>query len=351
MNFKELIRAYIKEHNLQDTALIENELLIKNVLLEARRSKSSMYDELSVSSSIEANLTPEDVASFPFYRNKDGSKSTKNGKSSQELESINKEQADVFNKIIEKVKQIAADNKSDTIDKEQFESAALSVFQAAGQWVHVRKWNKRVAENLLIFTKGVFKPVKKEALSNVVPPDIDKGLSPDLQDETPINTAEEEPTKPLKSKVPSASSSKFDTMLKNNEPGAEEPEAATDYLEVLPDATISKEEMPSRDDRVLAKWLLYLISQDIPGTHNKESIISVATEEDSSVSSEEVASMLNKLIAAGKIKLVPKAEEGEGVPDSSEEEPANYSDMRDVTDRELGFTRKGFGGDRPEYDY
>lgn len=349
MKFGNTLNSYIKANNLKLKPLQENtsiytRVLFESFLLEAKKAKSDLYRDLTISGTAQ-KVTAEDVVGVKFYVK---GKSVKDGKSPEEAKKMNEKQADLINKIFAKVKQDSTDNKTTLIE---LTAAAFSIFKADGQNKPTCGYNLRGVLSILISKNKLLVPADGGSVNagNIIvdPGDgvVDSESESGGDQETPEN-AQEEPVK-----------SKFDNTLTKNEPTAVTDTESNDntYLHVDKGARVSKEEMESRDDRIAANYIIDTLKEELPGFFDKTSLFAQTQEENSGMSERDVSVMIDKLIELNKVKYVPKgtSEEEEIVPDREEEggsSSAGVEDPRDLVDRQIsGSTRKGFGGDNFDY--
>lgn len=341
MKFSNILNSYIKENNLK-VGLSKQQpappMLLEQYLIEAKAAKADLYKDLSISAE-QAGITPEDVSDIKFYVK---GKSAKDSKSPEETAKINSHQAALFNKIFEKVKASAVNGKTTLIG---LTAAAQQVFAADGQNKPTQAYNMRGVLTALISKKKLLTPAGGGTVSGAaVLVDPEEG-APSIEEPT---SSAEEPS-PINSTEPP---SKFDSAVQDNEPESSS-ERGGEFYKVEKGTSVTRDELKG-GDRTLAAWLLSLIAQDLPGTHNKESITSEARERDSEVTPEEISSMLDRLVKMGKIKLVAKGVSDEAVPDEQDEEENTTPDLDpdDIVDRQLtGSSRKGFASKDYNFDF
>ena len=353
MKFGNTLNGYIKANNLKLKPLQENtsiytRVLFESFLLEAKKAKSDLYRDLTISGTAE-KVTAENVTGVKFYVK---GKSAKEGKSPEEAKKMNEKQADLINKIFAKVKQDSTDNKTTLIE---LTAAAFSVFKADGQNKPTCGYNLRGVLTILISKNKLLVPADGGSVNagNIIVDPGDGVVDSEVEGATGDAEADTVPAaEPTKSK--------FDSTLTKNEPTAE-PESGTaesdnTYLHVDKNARVGKEEMESRDDRIAANYVIDTLKEELPGFFDKSSLFARAQEENSGMSERDVSVMIDKLIELNKVKYVPKStsDEEEVVPDREEDggsRTADVEDPRDFVDKQIsGSTRKGFDGGS-KFDY
>lgn len=337
MNFSDIFNQYVIDNKLNvplEESSILQESTDPNFILEAKKAKAELYKDLAISSAASA-ITAQDVASTKFYEK---GKSVKDGKSEEQLKKINETQAELFNKIFEKVK---ADSKNNKTTLVELTAAAVKIFRDAGQNAPTAGYNLRGVLAVLINQKKMLNP----AGGTIDASAVTVGATEVPNDTEDVEAAAETENDVIRPDVAPASS-KFDATLQDNKP---EETSDNSYFEVERGAAIEKTDFESREARIAARYLIDTIREELPGTYNKESLIAKAQEEDAGMTPEEVTSMIGHLVRKGKIKLVPQ-NSGEGVPDAQEDDDAVPDrefdrSASDVVDKmSLGATRKGFTG-------
>jgi hypothetical protein len=346
MKFGEIFNSYIKTNNLKLKTLQEDNniytrVLFESFLLEAKKAKADLYKDLTINGS-KNKVTAEDVASIKFYIK---GKSAKDGKTPEEANTINNKQAELFNQIIDKVKESATNNKTTLIE---LTAAAFSVFKADGQNKPTCGYNLRGVLTVLISQKKLLTPTDGGSVnaSNILvdPGDgvVDSEVEPAASTDVPQAAAKEEPQ--------DAAASKFDAALDNNKPkkSADLESSSNTHLAADKAARVDKSEMENRDDRIAANYILDTLKEELPGFFDKNTLYSRTEEENAGMTERDVNVMVDKLVELGKIKYVPKgsSDEGEIVPDRTdgdEAERMDIEDPRDFVDKQIsGSTRKGF---------
>ena len=347
MKFGNILNTYIKENNLkisliQDSTYTQEQLLIEKFLIEAKKAKSDLFKDLKISGA-DATISPEDVSSVKFYAK---GKSAKEGKSPEEIAKVNSKQAELFNKIIQKVKEDATNGNTTLI---ALTAAALKVFADDGQNKPTQGYNLRGVLTVLITGKKCLIPSDGTSInagSVVVDPgdgtmdSLEGGEDADVVPSTPDIT------------------SKFDSAVQANEPESNTISSEASYFKADKNARVEKTDDPDREFRIAANYLLDTIREELPGFFNKVALISRAKEEDAGMTDEEISNTLNKLIKLNKITMVPKGTDDEAVPDAEDADDVSVrskkdiEDPRDIVDRELsGSTRKGFGGSSDDFSF
>lgn len=340
MNFSDIFNKYVTDNKLSislESSSILQESTDPIFILEAKKAKAELYKDLTISATNDA-VTAQDVANIKFYEK---GKSTKEGKSEEQLNKINGTQADLFNKIFAKVK---ADSKSNKTTLVELTAAAVKIFRDAGQNAPTAGYNLRGVLSVLINQKKMLSPAGGSIDASAVTV-TNADMSAETEDiESSVDTDEEEIR--TSSSPDSVTGSKFDSAVQDNKPTSS---SSNSYFEVEKGVSIEKTDFESREARIAARYLIDTIREELPGTYNKESLIAKTQEEDAGMTPEEVTSMISHLVRKGKIKLVPQST-GEGVPDAQDDEdvaPDREFDRSasDVVDRlSLGATRKGFTG-------
>lgn len=353
MKFGTIFNNYVKENNLNATLIKEDaslNLYFENFLLEAKKAKADLFKDLSISN--DDKITAEDVEAVKFYIK---GKSAKDGKSPDELKKLNDKQAELFNKILQKVKEEAVGGKTTLIS---LTAAAIKIFAEDGQNKPTQSYNLRGVLTVLISKKKSLTPVDGTSVnaSSVVVDPGDGTVDNLAGTAVPVSGDEEEATTPQTE--PAEPESKFDSAIQQNKP-TETTDSSNSYFKVDKNARVEKTEDPSREFRIAANYLLDTIKEELPGFFNKESLFSKVEEEQGGMSSEEVSTTVDKLVKLNKITLVPKGTDEEAVPDAEDEDEqtttkSKYSveDPQDITDRQLtGSTRKGFSSSDFNFDF
>lgn len=350
MKFGNIFNSYIKENNLnisliQDNTYTQEQLLIEKFLIEAKKAKSDLFKDLKISGT-DNTVSPEDVSSVKFYIK---GKSAKEGKSPEDLKKINTKQAELFNKIFQKVKDDSTGGSTTLI---ALTAAALKVFAEDGQNKPTQGYNLRGVLTVLISNKKCLVPSDGTSVNagSVV---VDPGDGTmDSAEDTVADTSDAEAAVP-------ETPSKFDSAVQENEPeSVSSSSSANSYYKADKNTRIEKTDNPDREFRIAANYLLDTVREELPGFFNKESLLARVKEEDAGMSDEEVTSVLDKLIKLNKITMVPKGTDDEAVPDAEDTDDVSVTskkdveDPRDIVDRELsGSTRKGFGGASDDFSF
>lgn len=348
MKFGNILNSYIKENNLkisliQEKTYTQEQLLIEKFLIEAKKAKSDLFKDLKISGT-ENTVTAEDVGPVKFYIK---GKSAKEGKSPEELKKINTKQAELFNKVFQKIREDSVGGNTTLI---ALTAAALKVFAEDGQNKPTQGYNLRGVLTVFITNKKCLVPpdgASVNAGSVVVDPG-DGTMDSSEEDAGTNNTSDSE----------TAEVSKFDSAVQENEPENTATSSEKSYFKVDRNARVEKTDNPDREFRIAGNYLLDTIREELPGFFNKESIVSRAKEEDAGMSDEEISNVIDKLVKLNKISLVPKGTSDDAVPDAEDTEDVpsgvkkEVEDPRDIVDRELsGSTRKGFGGASDDYSF
>jgi hypothetical protein len=334
MKFTNIFNTYVETNNL-DSFVDFKQLLIENIspdfLEEARSLNAELYKDLTIQDN-DDQVTAEDVMNILFYEK---GKNIKKDKSEEEVRKISEKQAQLFNEIIQKVKESSKNNKTTLVE---LTAAAVSVFRAAGQNSPTAGYNLRGVLSVLIGTKKILSPSDGGAVNAAA---VTMGAPTPTGDIADTATELEEPVK--------QTSSKFDSALKDNEPSSSE--KGKKYLKVNKESKIEKTDFESRLTRTDANFILNTLRNDLPGTLTKEDLLSRLKEEDSEINSGEMSSLIDELIKKGKIELTDKQESSadDSVPSQEENDEDSTSfntDPEDFVDKQsLGATRKGFNVD------
>jgi len=343
MKFENILNTFVRDNKLNVSLINENSttsdhLLHEAYLLEAKKAKAELYKDLTIQKNT-GSITAEDVANIKFYEK---GKNAKEGKTPEQISVLNTKQADLFNKIVAKVKADAKNSKTTLVE---LTAATVKIFRDAGQNSPTANYNLRGVIEVLIN--------RKEVLQATNGSDVDMDavtIAP--RDSSDTETATTSPdTEEGGSSDEVESSSKFDTAISKNEPEIKKEDSSSNYFKVEKNARIQREDMADRAGRIACNYLLDTIREELPGFYNMQSITAKANEEEAGLTDEETKSWIKQLVKLGKITLVPKGTEEDAVPDAEEDDTATearpVSDApEDIVDRQLtGSTRKGFNFD------
>jgi len=346
MKFENILSTFVRDNKLNVSLIDENSttsdhLLREAYLLEAKKAKAELYKDLTIQQNTTA-ITAEDVANIKFYEK---GKNAKEGKTPEQISTLNTKQAELFNKIVDKVKEDSKNSKTTLVE---LTAATVKVFRDVGQNSPTANYNLRGVVEVLINRKEILQATNGTKVNidavTVAPQslqNIDTSTLPDTEED---ETAEEV-------SADSSSASKFDSAVSKNEPEIKKESGSSNYFRVEKNARIQREDMADRAGRIACNYLLDTIREELPGFYNMQSLIAKANEEEAGLTDEEAKSWIKQLVKLGKITLVPKGTEEDAVPDAEDDDTPTGSRStsdapEDIVDRQLtGSTRKGFNFD------
>lgn len=340
MRFTDILQTFITTNNL--ASYIQEEDIFPDMLEEARKLKSELYKDLAFAKEI--TISPDNLTNIPVYM---VGKNIKKGKTEEEVKKISQQQSEIYNKILQKLKEDSLNNKTTSgkaavIAAEIFEKNKFNKTSAV--------YNTRCFLNYVIETEKILTPV-----ANGDTVDIDSLTFTPEKEPVGDNVTTSLPNEPdfLENKPENNTSqtSKFDSALKNNEPSINTDNSK--YFSAEKDAKIEKTDFESRLVRTDANFILNTLRNELPGTLNKSSLLALLKQEDSEINTGEMSAIIDQLVKKGKIKLVPKKEKSKDesedtIPGKIEDEEEHSSSINpdDFVDRHtLGATRKGFNVD------
>lgn len=330
MKFKNILNTYLQENNILKQTEQSEQFDTSLTLTEAK--KSELYKDLIIQNKKE-NITAEDVRDIRFY---DKGKNIKQGKSEEEIITISKKQADLYNQILEKLQQEASGNKTTLIE---LSAAAISIFRQNGQNAPTAAYNFRGVFTIFVERKKILAAAQggdidasAVVINNVATGDNDDAsVASDIDDPADLDSNE------------TTSNTKFDATLKNNEPAN-----SGNYLKADLSTKIEKTDFTNREDRIDARYILDTLRDVVPGTYTIDTLIKQVVSEDDSIPSNKAKEIVKSLLNMKKISFTTKAEAVKDEPVDAEdaaasrEETPNYNPSDIVDKLSTGSTRKGF---------